>query len=108
MNQEHRPIIIKRKKVVHKHYGGSWKIALADFMTALMALFLIMWILSVASEEERQSVAEYFRTPLTVAMSGGDKDTAAATPIRGGGPDPSHSAGEQQRIDLRQQTRPSD
>lgn len=108
MNQEHRPIIIKRKKVVHKHHGGSWKIALADFMTALMALFLVMWILSVASEEERASVAEYFRTPLTVAMTGGDRDTAAATAIQGGGPDPSHSAGEQQRIDLRQQTRPSD
>ncbi|RDB42723.1 motility protein MotB [Halomonas sp. DQ26W] len=102
-----RPIIIRRKKVVHGHHGGSWKIALADFMTALMALFLVMWILSVASEEERQGVADYFSTPLTTAISGGDRSGSTRV-IPGGGPDPVHSDGEQARVDTRSQTRPSD
>lgn len=102
-----RPIIIRRKKVVHSHHGGSWKIALADFMTALMALFLVMWILSVASEEQRQGVADYFSTPLTSAISGGDRSGSTRV-IPGGGPDPVHSEGERARVDTRSQTRPSD
>lgn len=68
-----RPIVIRRKKVVHAHHGGAWKIALADFMTALMALFLVMWILSVSDDETRRSVAEYFSTPLITAMTSGDR-----------------------------------
>ncbi|RUO36038.1 motility protein MotB [Aliidiomarina shirensis] len=108
MAEEHRPIIIRRKKVVQKHHGGSWKIALADFMTALMALFLVMWILSTGDEETRQSVAEYFRTPLVVAMAGGDRENSASSVIQGGGPDSTHSSGEQARIDYRMQTRPAD
>ncbi|MCE9682819.1 flagellar motor protein MotB [Halomonas alkalisoli] len=102
-----RPIIIRRKKVVHGRHGGSWKIALADFMTALMALFLVMWILSVASEEQRQGVADYFSTPLTSAISGGDRSGSTRV-IPGGGPDPVHSEGERARVDTRSQTRPSD
>ncbi|MCD6008385.1 flagellar motor protein MotB [Halomonas sp. IOP_31] len=106
---DHRPIIVKRKKVKAKgHHGGSWKIAYADFMTALMALFLVLWILSTASESELASIAEYFRTPLPVAMAGGDKSTASTSAIPGGGPDPKYSEGERQRIDTRLQTRPSD
>lgn len=108
MAEEHRPIIIRRKKVVHAHHGGAWKIALADFMTALMALFLVMWILSMADDEQRQSVAEYFRTPLAVAMVGGDRDNSASSAIQGGGPDTIHSDGERARIDYRMQTRPAD
>ncbi|WP_136064766.1 flagellar motor protein MotB [Modicisalibacter radicis] len=106
---DHRPIVVKRKKVkAAGHHGGSWKIAYADFMTALMALFLVLWILSTASESELSSIAEYFRTPLPVAMAGGDKSTASTSAIPGGGPDPTHSDGERQRIDQRIQTRPSD
>lgn len=108
MSEARRPIIIRRKKVVHGHHGGSWKIALADFMTALMALFLVMWILSAASEEERLAVAEYFSTPLVVAMAGGDKSAASNSAIPGGGPDPVRKEGETARIDMRTQTRPSD
>ncbi|RUO35805.1 flagellar motor protein MotB [Aliidiomarina sanyensis] len=108
MAEEHRPIIIRRKKVVKKHHGGSWKIALADFMTALMALFLVMWIISMAGDDARESIAEYFRTPLVVAMTGGDRATASTSAIRGGGPDPMHMEGERARIDLRRETRPSD
>lgn len=101
-----RPIIIRRKKVVHAHHGGAWKIALADFMTALMALFLVLWILSVSSDEELQGVAEYFSTPLTTAITGGDR-SGSTSAIPGGGPDPTHSDGERARIDLMQVTRPS-
>lgn len=108
MAEEHRPIIIRRKKVVHAHHGGAWKIALADFMTALMALFLVMWILSMADDEQRQSVAEYFRTPLAVAITGGPSDGSASRIIPGGGPDSVHSDGERARIDYRMQTRPAD
>lgn len=103
-----RPIIIRRKKVVHRRHGGSWKIALADFMTALMALFLVMWILSVASPEQREGVAEYFRTPLATAITGGSGSAQTSNVIPGGGPDPVHAEGERARIDLRTQTRPSD
>ncbi|WP_444677496.1 flagellar motor protein MotB [Halomonas sp. E19] len=102
-----RPIVIRRKKIVHAHHGGSWKIALADFMTALMALFLVMWILSVASEEQRQGVADYFSTPLTTAITGGDRSGSTRV-IPGGGPDPVHSDGERARIDTREFTRPSE
>lgn len=106
---DHRPIIVRRKRVKRQpHHGGNWKIAYADFMTALMALFLVLWILSTASKSELNSIAEYFRTPLPVAMAGGDKTTASTSAIPGGGPDPTHSDGERQRIDERIQTRPSD
>ncbi|RUO47941.1 flagellar motor protein MotB [Pseudidiomarina donghaiensis] len=108
MAEEHRPIIIRRKKIVKKHHGGSWKIALADFMTALMALFLVMWILSMSSEKDRQGISEYFRTPLLVSMAGGERSSNAANVIQGGGADPTHMDGEQARIDLRRESRPAD
>lgn len=109
MSDNHRPIVIKRKKAAKgPHHGGSWKIAYADFMTALMALFLVLWILSTASEDELKSIAEYFRTPLPVAMAGGDKNTTSTSAIPGGGPDPMHADGERKRIDERMQTRPSE
>ncbi|MGO2007297.1 flagellar motor protein MotB [Vreelandella alkaliphila] len=101
-----RPIVIRRKKVVHAHHGGAWKIALADFMTALMALFLVMWILSVSDDETRRSVAEYFSTPLITAMTSGDRSGSTQV-IPGGGPDPTHSDGERARIDILQHSRPS-
>lgn len=100
-----RPIVIRRKKVVHAHHGGAWKIALADFMTALMALFLVMWILSVSSDETRRSVAEYFSTPLITAVTGDRGGSTRAIP--GGGPDPAHRDGERARIDISPQSRPS-
>ncbi|MCK0752587.1 flagellar motor protein MotB [Chromohalobacter japonicus] len=109
MSSERRPIIVKRKKVVSKgHHGGNWKIAYADFMTALMALFLVLWILSMVPENELDNIAEYFRTPLAVAMTGGDKSTASTSAIPGGGADPTFSEGEERRLDIRQQSRPSD
>ncbi|MEP6534639.1 MAG: flagellar motor protein MotB [Bryobacteraceae bacterium] len=56
------PIIIKRKKVGHGHHGGAWKVAYADFVTAMMALFIVLWLLST-SEQTQKAVGGYFRDP---------------------------------------------
>ncbi len=59
-----QPIIIKKKKGHgHGHHGGSWKVALADFMTAMMAFFLLMWILGSTSKEEQKAIAAHFKDP---------------------------------------------
>ncbi|MTI50228.1 MAG: flagellar motor protein MotB [Alcanivorax sp.] len=109
MSDQHRPIVIRRRRR-HKeaHHGGAWKIALADFMTALMALFLVLWIISTASPAELQGLAEYFRTPLKVALADGDRNSSSTSAIPGGGADPAHSDGERARIDLRRQSLPAD
>ena len=58
-----QPIIIRRKKVTHAgHHGGAWKVAFADFMTAMMAFFLVMWLVG-QKDDVRQAVAGYFRDP---------------------------------------------
>ena len=63
-NASVQPIIIKRKKVVaHGHHGGSWKVAFADFVTAMMAFFLLMWLLAQTSPEERTAIQGYFNDP---------------------------------------------
>ena len=65
-----QPIIIKRvKKAAHVHHGGAWKIAYADFVTAMMAFFLLMWLLGSTAQGELQGIAAYFNSPLTVATT---------------------------------------
>ncbi len=60
-NEELRPIIIKKvKKGGHGHHGGAWKVAYADFVTAMMAFFLLMWLLAVSSEEQKNAISNYF------------------------------------------------
>jgi len=102
---EKRPIIIKRKKGRHPHHGGAWKIAFADFMTAMMALFLVLWILSTSNPDQRKAVAEYFRSPIVVALTNGDRDSASTSAIPGGGQDPTYTEGEVRSIDIRQESR---
>lgn len=59
-----QPIIIKKRRGHgHGHHGGSWKVALADFMTAMMAFFLLMWLLGSTSSEEKKAIAGYFQDP---------------------------------------------
>lgn len=62
MPDEKQPIIIKKKKGEEAHGGshGAWKVAYADFMTAMMAFFLLMWLLSIASDEQKAGIASYF------------------------------------------------
>ena len=68
------PIIIKRKKVVAGggHHGGAWKVAYADFVTAMMAFFLLMWLLNATTEQQRKGVADYFSPTIAInRVSGG-------------------------------------
>jgi chemotaxis protein MotB len=60
-----RPIIIvrKRKKRSHEHHGGAWKVAYADFVTAMMAFFLVMWLVSAVTKEQRAAMFDYFKNP---------------------------------------------
>ncbi|MBT2326672.1 flagellar motor protein MotB [Variovorax paradoxus] len=82
------------------HGGGGWKIAYADFMTAMMAFFLVMWLLSNSTPKQREGIAEHFRMPLKVAINGGEKSSTSASVIPGGGSDPSANLdGEMRRVD---------
>ena len=83
-----QPIIIKRiKKSGHAVHGGAWKIAYADFVTAMMAFFLLMWLLGSTAKGELQGIAAYFSSPLKVAMAGGDGAGNSSSVIPGGGND---------------------
>ncbi|WP_300303566.1 flagellar motor protein MotB [Ferrovibrio sp.] len=64
-----RPIIVKKiKKAAHGHHGGAWKVAYADFVTAMMAFFLLLWLLNVTTDEQKKGVADYF-SPASVSRS---------------------------------------
>ena len=64
---DERPIIIKKiKKVAGGHHGGAWKVAYADFVTAMMAFFLLLWLLNAVTEEQKKGIAAYFRPTLAV------------------------------------------
>ncbi|HAT4516281.1 TPA: flagellar motor protein MotB [Serratia marcescens] len=94
MKQNHPVVLVRKRKSHHAaHHGGSWKIAYADFMTAMMAFFLVMWLLAIASPQELTQIAEYFRTPLKVALTSGDKSSSESSPIPGGGDDPMQQHG---------------
>ncbi len=73
---EAAPVVIKRKKVSapHGHHGGAWKVAYADFVTAMMAFFLMMWLLGATTESQRRGLADYFNPtiPIHRMASGGD------------------------------------
>ena len=72
------PVIIKKKKVVggDGHHGGAWKVAYADFVTAMMAFFLLMWLLNATTEKQRKGIADYFSPaiPISRISGGGDGD----------------------------------
>jgi chemotaxis protein MotB len=100
-NEELRPIIVKRiKKVAGGHHGGAWKIAYADFVTAMMAFFLLMWLLGSTAKGNLQGIAEYFQTPLKVAMAGGDGSGDSSSVIKGGGKDLSLREGQQRKGEI--------
>ena len=93
-------IIIKRiKKVAGGHHGGAWKIAYADFVTAMMAFFLLMWLLGSTTKGELQGIADYFSTPLKVALAGGSGSGDSSSVLKGGGQDLTRSFGQVSRTD---------
>jgi chemotaxis protein MotB len=81
--EEPRPIIIKRiKKAAHAHHGGSWKVAFADFATAMMAFFLLMWLMEATTEEQKGAISEYFNNPSNVQ---GASPVPSPSPVQGPG-----------------------
>ncbi|MEN3293482.1 MAG: chemotaxis protein MotB [Burkholderiales bacterium] len=90
-----RPIIVKKiKKGGGGHHGGAWKIAYADFVTAMMAFFLLMWLLGSTAKGDLHGIAEYFQTPLKVAMAGGSGSGDSSSVIQGGGRDLTRKDGQ--------------
>jgi chemotaxis protein MotB len=82
-------IVVKRiKKVAGGHHGGAWKIAYADFVTAMMAFFLLMWLLSNADENKLKGIEEYFKQPLKLTiLEIGQTIGDSSSVIKGGGTD---------------------
>jgi chemotaxis protein MotB len=95
-----QPIIVKRsKKVVAGAHGGAWKIAYADFVTAMMAFFLMMWLLGSTSQADLQGISDHFQNPLQLTMAGGAGSGDSASIIKGGGEDLSRKVGQVRRGD---------
>jgi chemotaxis protein MotB len=80
-------IIVKRKKKAHGHghHGGAWKIAYADFVTAMMAFFLLMWLLGSTSKYDKQGIEDYFNTPLSALFGNDGGASNRSNVINGGG-----------------------
>jgi len=96
-----KPIVVKRiKKVAGGHHGGAWKIAYADFVTAMMAFFLLMWLLGSTTSGDLKGIAEFFKTPLKVALSGGSGTGDSTSILKGGGEDLTRKAGQIKRGEL--------
>ena len=90
-----QPIIIKRvKKGGHGKHGGAWKIAYADFVTAMMAFFLLMWLLGSTTEGDKKGIADFFNAPLKVSLLGGSGSGDSSSVVRGGGADLTRSTGQ--------------
>ncbi|MCX7945859.1 MAG: OmpA family protein [Hydrogenophilus sp.] len=96
-----QPIIIKRiKKVSGGAHGGAWKIAYADFVTAMMAFFLLMWLLGSTSKGDLDGIAQFFQNPLRVARDGGTGSGDAERIVPGGGEDLSRRIGQVKKGDI--------
>lgn len=87
-----QPIIVKKiKKGGHGHHGGAWKIAYADFVTAMMAFFLLMWLLGSTTKEQKRAISDYFNNPSPIAGPGGASNSMIKL---GGGKDITYSEGD--------------
>jgi chemotaxis protein MotB len=97
-----QPIIIKRvKKGGHPVHGGAWKIAYADFVTAMMAFFLLMWLLGSTTEGDKKGIADYFSSPLKIALlASGSGSGDSSHVVKGGGQDLTRSTGQVKRGDI--------
>ena len=91
-----QPIIIKKvKKGGHAVHGGAWKIAYADFVTAMMAFFLLMWLLGSTTDGDKKGIADFFNSPLKVSMLGGGSGSGdSSSVVKGGGTDLSRTSGQ--------------
>jgi len=107
MSEEQEPVIVVRKikRVSGGHHGGAWKVAYADFVTAMMAFFLVMWILGQGTRQQKAAISEYFNNPsmqqgqATVAPPGqiGDGGASDSMIKLGGAMDIPHGPGDERR-----------
>ncbi len=96
-----QPIVVKKiKKGGGGAHGGAWKIAYADFVTAMMAFFLLMWLLGSTSKGDLKGIADFFQTPLLVAMQGGSGSGDSSSVIQGGGEDLTRAHGQVKKGDI--------
>lgn len=96
-----RKIIVRtiRRKIIEPP-RGAWKIAYADFVTALMAFFLVLWLISAVSDEDRRAIEEYYKTPLAVVFAGGTSDDVTTSLIVSDyGEDKTMSSGQVKKSD---------
>lgn len=101
-----RPIIVRRvKKHAHAHHGGAWKIAYADFVTAMMAFFLLMWLLGSTTKADLNGIADYFKTPLKVSLAGGSGSGDSSSVIKGGGKDLTRREGQVKRGEVKEKSK---
>jgi chemotaxis protein MotB len=101
-----QPIIIKKvKKGGHAAHGGAWKIAYADFVTAMMAFFLLMWLLGSTTDGDKKGIADYFGSPLKLAMGGGSGTGDASSVVKGGGTDLTRTSGQVKAGDIAAENR---
>ena len=71
------PVTIKRKKIIAGgHHGGAWKVAYADFVTAMMCFFMLMWLLNATTEQQRKGLADYFQPTIAISRVSGGADSA--------------------------------
>jgi chemotaxis protein MotB len=99
-----QPIIIKRvKKGGHAVHGGAWKIAYADFVTAMMAFFLLMWLLGSTTDGDKKGIADYFQSPLKIALAGGSGSGDSNSVLKGGGESLTSTVGQVKKGDVEAQ-----
>ncbi len=99
-----QPIIIKRvKKGGHVAHGGAWKIAYADFVTAMMAFFLLMWLLGSTTDGDKKGIADYFQSPLKIALAGGSGSGDSNSVLKGGGESLTSTVGQVKKGDVEAQ-----
>lgn len=97
-----QPIVIKKiKKSGGGAHGGAWKIAYADFVTAMMAFFMLMWLLGSTAQGDLQGIAEFFQNPLKVSLAGGSGSGDSSSVIQGGGKDLTASHGQVKAGDVK-------
>jgi chemotaxis protein MotB len=102
-----QPIIIKKiKKGGHGAHGGAWKIAYADFVTAMMAFFLLMWLLGSTAEGDKKGIADYFNSPLKLSLMGGASGSGdSSSVVKGGGTDLTRTSGQVKAGDVEAERR---
>lgn len=102
---QHR-IVIRKVKRQSQGHGGQWKIAYADFVTAMMAFFLLMWLLGSSSRAQLQGISEYFQRPLESIPERGPGSGDRTSLIQGGGKDLTRRDGQVQKADVDSSEKP--